>query len=341
MIRIRLNQLHYFHHLQHLVPQVLKKSFSATSTLPDADTCVSERVQPKPGSSFECGPGSNFVPGQAQLMLSATQDYSNLVSDASNSAVIDLTSSEYNNDNTLSDVDNGSPQSITEAPGPAFLITYDKFTPTEDVKMLCRKFSCHSLETIETLYNLSEHAQSYKLTHDALDAGPTLSSLLHLAHGTFIKKESIDAPKIRYGKDDEPSDYLDSVLAFYKGNRFDKNAIIRVQVHGEPVVDEGGVRRQFLSASHGYLASCQSLGVFEGNIASLRPAFRMSVIGLLKIIGTFIGHCLIMDKIGFPFMAEFCYQYIAGQEVACEAAITVNDASPRVQCVLSEVNSVN
>lgn len=261
-------------------------------------------------SSIECSSNS----------VSATpQDLSTLVSGASSSAVIDLTSSD-------------------NAPPPAFSITYEKFTPTEDIQMLCQKFSCLSLETIEKLYNLSE--QSYKLTHDALNAGPTLSSLLHLAHGTFIKKELIDAPKIRYDKDDEPSDYLDSVLAFYKGKKFDRNAMIRVQVRGEPVVDEGGVRRQFLSASLGYLASCHSLGVFEGNIGSLRPAFRMSLLELLKIIGTFVGHSLVMDKIGFPFMAEFCYQYIAGQEVACEAAITINDASPRVQYVLSEVRLI-
>ena len=159
--------------------------------------------------------------------------------------------------------------------------------------------------------------------------------MLHLAHSTFIKKELIDAPKIRYNKDDEPSDYLDSVLAFYKGKRFDKNAMI--QVRGEPAVDEGGIRRHFLSVTLGYFASCHSLGVFEGEIGHLKPAFRMSLLELLKIIGMFIGHSLVMDKIGFPFMAEFCYQYIVGQEVACEAAITINDASPRVQCVLSEV----
>ena len=98
---------------------------------------MSEQV-PKP-SSIECT--SNSV-------LSTPQDLSTLVSGPSSSAVIDLTSSKHNDN----------------MPPPAFVISYG-FTASEDVQMLYKKFTSHSLETIEKLYNLSE--QNYKLTRDA------------------------------------------------------------------------------------------------------------------------------------------------------------------------------
>ena len=51
-----------------------------------------------------------------------------------------------------------------------------------------------------------------------------------------------------------------------------------------------------------------------------------------------VAHSIVLDGQGFPFIADYCYYYIAGcydQAITC---ITVKDVSTGVKNLLSEVS---
>ena len=49
--------------------------------------------------------------------------------------------------------------------------------------------------------------------------------------------------------------------------------------------------------------------------------------GLLILIGTMIGHSILMENQGFPYLSSAAYYYIIGKiEMVC-SSITINDVS--------------
>ena len=80
--------------------------------------------------------------------------------------------------------------------------------------------------------------------------------------------------------------------------------------------------------------------LFEGPPVKLRPVFKASILssGVLSIVSTMIAHSLLLDGLGFPYLAEFCYYYIAGcydQAVTC---VTVDDVGMNVKSLIEKVN---
>ena len=86
--------------------------------------------------------------------------------------------------------------------------------------------------------NLCDFAKTVK----AAEPGPTPVSLLQLISSVTIK---YDGPKLVLDSDDEPSDYVESALSFYKGPRFSADSSIHIHIRGEAAVDGGGEKRQF------------------------------------------------------------------------------------------------
>ena len=147
--------------------------------------------------------------------------------------------------------------------------------------------------------------------------GPCSFSLLrNLACDFQITTTLEESPRIRLEADDDEEDWVAAALAFYKQSKFDTHAALRVSIRGQPAIDAGGVRRQFFSVVFSLLAKPSANSLFEGAPCRLRPAFKASSLssGMLSTLGKMIGHSILLDGQGFPYLSEFCYHYLSGNE---------------------------
>ena len=141
-------------------------------------------------------------------------------------------------------------------------------------------------------------------------------------------------------EDDSEEDQTESAIAFYKQGKFDKSSGVRVSIRGQPAIDAGGVSRQFFAVVFSQLARTDlGFSIFEGLPLRLRPVFKASVLssGMLATVGTMIAHNILLDGQGFPYLAEYCYYYIAGcydQAVTC---VTVDDVGANVKYIVDKV----
>ena len=78
---------------------------------------------------------------------------------------------------------------------------------------------------------------------------------------------------------------------------------------------------------------------FDGPPNRLRPAFKASTLssGMLGTIGTMIAHSILMDGQRFPYLAEYCYYYIAGCSDQAITCITDEDLSSEAKSILNKV----
>ena len=185
------------------------------------------------------------------------------------------------------------------------------------------------------VYNLS--GSSFSKAVECLLEGPSLESICSLV----TSQMSLDtSPRIRLDKDDDDEDWTEAALAFYKQGKFDKSSGLRICIRGQPAIDAGGVRRQFFAVVFSQLARTDAgFSLFEGFPLRLRPVFKASVLssGMLATLGTMIAHSILLDSQGFPYLAEYCYYYIAGcydQAVTC---VSIDDIGANVQYVLDKV----
>ncbi len=114
-----------------------------------------------------------------------------------------------------------------------------------------------------------------------------------------------------------------------------------IDVTSERVVDGGGVRKQFMSYVLATFRSSKTMPLFEGPADRVRPIFRQSSVssGMLVVVGKIIGHSIVLDCQGFPFLSPACYFYMAGCVEKAIASVTVEDACERVQRVVVAVSA--
>ena len=88
-----------------------------------------------------------------------------------------------------------------------------------------------------------------------------------------------------------------------------------------------------------YVAKPSADSIFEGPQHRLWPAFKASSLssGMLATVGTMIGHSILLDGQGFPFLAEYYYHYLTGNETLAITSITSEDVSLGVKHILEEV----
>ncbi len=113
-----------------------------------------------------------------------------------------------------------------------------------------------------------------------------------------------------------------------------------MSMKAQPAVDTGGVRRQVFAQVFKTVAFSDRLHLFEGPPNRRRPFFRISNLSarILKLLGKIIGHSLILDHQGFPYLSPACYNYMVGNFDQALLLFTPEDASQKVQHVLSEVS---
>lgn len=83
--------------------------------------------------------------------------------------------------------------------------------------------------------------------------------------------------------------------------------------------------------------------MFEGQPSGLRPVYRSSNVssGLMKTVGKMVGHSLLMDNHGFPFLSKCCYFYLCGKVELAQTLVTDDDLSANVKAVITEVNALS
>ena len=99
------------------------------------------------------------------------------------------------------------------------------------------------------MYELSSYSLSNTVEYPTKT--PTFASLHSLASDSLITTALEESPRIRLESDDLEEDWLVAALAFYKYNKFDKHASLRITIRGQPGIDTGSVRRQFFSVVFG------------------------------------------------------------------------------------------
>lgn len=173
---------------------------------------------------------------------------------------------------------------------------------------------------------------------DCVLSGPTLAGIRELMINSLLGDHT---RTLRLDEDDymDQQSLAEAAVAHYKGPKFDRTASLRLSVPKQPGVDTGGMRRQFFNDVFTTVATSSSFSLFEGQTTRLRPTFRQSSVssGILKTIGTMVGHSILMDLQGFPFLSPPCYYYIAGNIDLALSVTTQEDISERVKYVVSKV----
>ena len=214
---------------------------------------------------------------------------------------------------------------------PALVIIHEKRDMSQDIPKLVEMFPTTSLQQLEFVYELS--CKNVDCACERLLEGPTLECLQSLAfkHDLFIPLS--ESPHIILDVDDEPEDWVHSAVSFYKSEKFNRNAQLRVSIRKQPGIDTGGIRRQFFYIVFRELAVSQSFPLFEGQSDRLRPSFRASSLssGMLVTLGTMIAHSFILDGQGFPYLSEYCYYYLCGQRDKALTCISESDVGERIQ----------
>ena len=125
-----------------------------------------------------------------------------------------------------------------EAP-PALRITHEKVDTSRDLASLVEMFPEEPKHNLEYIYDLSNHNFSSACDH-ILD-GISIDTLQSLAVGHHVFISLSESPRIILDDDDEAEDWVHSAVSFYKFNKFNPNAQVRISIRKQPGVDTGGI----------------------------------------------------------------------------------------------------
>ena len=171
--------------------------------------------------------------------------------------------------------------------------------------------------------------------------GVSLPSLLSLLTSSCVDEDETSKIVLEEYHGGNPERLVEAAVTFYKGTRFNPRAEVRVCIENQPAMDAGGVRRQFMSDVLAHLATSQAMRLFEGPKYRLRPVFRQTSIasGMLSLVGKMVGHSIVLDGKGFPYLSPACYYYMAGWMERAISVLNIADAGERVQRVVSKVGA--
>ena len=215
-------------------------------------------------------------------------------------------------------------------------VSVEKDDPSQSISKMVEMFPNMKEKQLEYLYDLSDH--SFTRAVDCVLEGPSFESLRSLAYSHIDPTE--ECSRIRLDNDDDAEDWIQAALALYKQSKFNAHAGLQVSIRGQPGIDTGGVRRQFFSVVLTKLAqSSPPFCFFDGDPNRLRPAFKATTLssGMMTTIGTMIAHSIVLDGQGFPFLAEYCFYYIAGCVDHAITCIGTEDVGADVAHILNKV----
>jgi len=202
---------------------------------------------------------SNRVRNDGDSTLAVSHSTSSMNGSQPVPYVINLVSDDNSNFATAGELDRYSVRSPVTS-SPADIANLQEIFPDKSLSLLKFVFelcSCSFSQAAEFLTSVTFFALMRSLAAEYLITTP-----LH------------ESPRIHLDADDEEEDYMTAALAFYKCNKFDKNAAVRITIHGQPGVDTGGIRRQFFSVVFTQLIKPLATSLFEGALCRLRPAYK-------------------------------------------------------------------
>lgn len=164
-----------------------------------------------------------------------------------------------------------------------------------------------SYEEVIAVFKMS--GEDYEISSECLLRGPTLTSIL-----TMINKRFEQFPRVKLHVDAD--DFWADLVALYKACSMNFHTKLRVCIDNQPAIDTGGVRRQVYSRVFLDFANNKLVNLFDGPPNQLRPRCSAEArsSGLLKILGSMIGHSICQDGVGFPYLSQACYWYMIGGE---------------------------
>lgn len=172
-----------------------------------------------------------------------------------------------------------------------------------------------------------------------LTSGPRLRNILHI-----LSERSRRSPlKIATINEHEHKQCSDLIL-FYKNSVIDwSNCNLVIYLKNVPAIDAGGVRRQIYTTVLQQLSDNQySPCLFQGKEFHLRPYYTASAMDteIFKVLGCMVGHSIIQEGIGFPYLSPLCFWYIvAGKETAMQH-FTDDDVSDGCNELIKSVSTI-
>lgn len=138
-------------------------------------------------------------------------------------------------------------------------------------------------------------------------------------------KSFVSAERIKVDEEDVAID----MLQYNKSNEFDPKIQLVMRFRGQPGVDSGGLLRQAFTSAFEAIAQNQvpGLKLFTGPPNRLTPMYSSGNLlsSIFETLGKMIGHSLIQQGTGFPYLAPAIYCYIATGDL--------NEAISRASCM--------
>ena len=205
---------------------------------------------------------------------------------------------------------------------------------TSDLDQLIAAAPEFNPEYVTSIYELSN--MNFATSFNCLiDNHGTLHAVLEMMKTMMEFDDTGYLPKIYVNNTIE--DNVSAALQFYKSPRLNIRKGIVIEMLAAPGIDVGGIRRDFFSRVYQKLSSGY-MDFFEGDGSRVRPVYTVSSLssGILKTIGTMIGHSIIMSNIGFP-LSRVMYYYMCGDLNTAIINLELDDASEKVSYYVKEV----
>lgn len=71
----------------------------------------------------------------------------------------------------------------------------------------------------------------------------------------------------------------------------------------------------------------------------MRPTLKQSSVysGVLTTVGRMVGHSILLDGQGFPYLSPACYHYLAGHIDKAVSCLSEDDVGERIRHVVVKV----
>jgi len=164
-------------------------------------------------------------------------------------------------------------------------------------------------------------------------SGPSLQKIL-----TTLSTKSQGGPMkiIQINQSTQCSDLITS----YQDPDIDfSNCNLVIHLQNAPAIDAGGVRRQIYTRVLKQLSENEHYNLFQGKKYRLRPYYTASAMDseIFKILGCIVGHSIIQEGIGFPYLSPLCYWYIAAGKRTAMLHYTDDDVGAACNYLITKV----
>ena len=176
----------------------------------------------------------------------------------------------------------------------------------------------------------------FETTMECLLSGPDLNSMLNV-----MSKVSRTHPIVKVRIDE--GEVWSDLVSFYKINMDISKCRIRICLNDQPAIDTGGVRCQVYTSVLQLFSENQPFKLFDGPLNFLRPYYSATTrcSGMFKVLGSIVGHSILQDGIGFPYLSAVCYWYIAAGEETALQYLSLDDVGADSLQFISQVSATH